>query len=403
MKRLRMLLLIATVLISVCTFADEPLAGVGQLIMSGRAKEARATIITARDSYASQGDSGGEGTAWLLLGTCDLASNDAAAAREELKQSSEKFASIHDEFGTWFGLWILGQLETNEGHYDDAIAVHERALATLHRAADPQSHFSVQTLMNLAPVFGLPAENLGPLMAFPDVVKPILLQFAETVTRDAYGHTLIEAGQPDKAEEQLQKALSASALFGGVFDSSIAAHIGDLRREQWRLDEARESYLKALDGVKTMPAMVVAMRDTSIEVEILGKLAEVDQLRGNLDDALKWNDRALKLVRDAQNVHREVEVTRSRGDLLQNAGRPDAASAVYSDALKIALAGNDVAGQAAVYSDLGTLDMFNCTVRNNVVFSGRGGNGVDGEEPGYGAPTAPRPRISKNRSSCTRR
>lgn len=358
MKRLRILLLVSTVLTATYAFADEPLAGIGQLIMSGRAKEARATIITARDAYAAHGDAGGEGAAWLLLGLCDLASSDVAAAREELKQSSEKLASIHDEFGAWFGFWILGQLETNEGHYDDSIAIYEHALASLHSAADPQTHFSVQTLKILAPVFGMPAETLGPLLAFPDVVKPLLLQFAETMTRDAYAHALIEAGETDKAEEQLQKAISASALFGGAFDSSIAAHMGDLRRQQWRLDEARESYLKALDGVKAMPVMA-GIRDNGIEVGILGNLAEIDQLRGNLNDALKWNDRALKLVRDAQNVHREAEVTLSRGTLLQNGGRPDAAEAAYNDALKITLASGDLAGQAAVYSDLGALSMFN--------------------------------------------
>jgi len=356
MNRFRALCIAFVLLLPVIAAADDRLHGVGQLMMSGRLTEAHTTIIAARDAYIASGNQASEASAWLLLGMCDSSLNDAEAARIDLQKAASKFVVADEPFGGWLTLWTLAQLETAEGHFADSMAAHERALAVLHAAADPKSRFSLDTMKILGPVFGMPVDSLGPLASFPEIVKPILLQFAEVMSRDAYGHVLVESGQMQKAEEQLQQASAASAIFGGLFDSQIAAHIGDLRRQQWRLDDARTSYVKALGGVKALPT--ASFRESWIEVEILAKLADVEILSGKLPEALAWNDRALKLVRESDNVRRTAEVLADRGTLLQNGGRFDEAAKTFKEALQIATANGDTNREAAIHSALGALYMF---------------------------------------------
>jgi CHAT domain-containing protein/tetratricopeptide (TPR) repeat protein len=356
MNRYYVLWIALTLLFSGTAAADERLNGVGQLIMAGRVTEARAAVIAARDAYVADGNQAGEASAWLLLSMCDASLADGEAGRADLQKAAAKFDAVDDRFGAWLSLWTLAQLDTSEGQFGAAAASHDRALAGLRAAADPKSHFSLDTVKLLAPMFGLGVDALGPLATFPDIVKPILLQFAEVMSRDGYGHALVESGQLEKAEEQLQQAVAASAIFGGLFDSTISAHVGDLRRAQWRLDDARMSYMKALEGTKALPA--TSLRDNWIEVEILGKLADVEMLGGKLPEALAWNDRALKIVRASDNARRTAEVLADRGTLLQNGGRLDEAAKTYNDALQIATANADTSREASIHSSLGALYMF---------------------------------------------
>ncbi|MEA2344946.1 MAG: hypothetical protein QOF63_3115 [Thermoanaerobaculia bacterium] len=356
MKRLMVKLAALFVFLPAIAFAaDDPLAGIGELILSGRAQQARARIVTIRDAYAAQANVSGEATAWLLLGMADMARQDASGARTDLGQATARFTTAGDHFGGWLSLWMLSELEKSEGQFDEALAVHERALDLLEKAADPKSRFSLETSKILGPVFGMPASGLGSLLDHPEIVKPILLRFAEIFSRDGYGAALIEVGQLEKAEEQLTRASALSSLFGGLFDASIASHMGDLRRQQWRLDDARESYGKALDGAKAMPA--VWGRESWAELQIVGKLAELEMLSGRVKEALTWNDRALKLVRESSNTKREAGVLEDRGSLLTKAGDFDAALSAYEDALRVAAKSGDVWREASIHSDIGSLYM----------------------------------------------
>ncbi|HEV8433876.1 MAG TPA: CHAT domain-containing protein [Thermoanaerobaculia bacterium] len=356
MNRTRAICFAIAVLLPSLAYADDRLNGIGTMLMSGRAVEARKVLVEARDAYAASGNQASEATAWLLLGMCDSTLKDPETSRADLHQAAARFAAGGDEFGGWLTLWTLAELETAEGHFPDAIAAHTQALERLRAAADPKSRFSLDTLKVLAPVFGMPPESLGQIAAVPEIAKPILLQFASVMSHDGYGRVLVESGQFDKAEEQLQQAVSASAIFGGLFDSSIQVHIGDMRRGQWRFDEARASYLKALEGVKLFPA--VGFRESWIEVDLLGRLADLDGLSGKLDDALAWNDQALKLVRASDNPRRVADILDARGTLLQNGGRSDDALRVYNEALQIAQTNGDAYREAGIHASLGALYMF---------------------------------------------
>jgi tetratricopeptide (TPR) repeat protein len=342
--------------------ADEMLDQVGKLIFAGNQQEARAMLIKARDTYAAAGDASKEAAAWLLLGITDSSSNDPTTAREELQQAADKFATQHDYFGAWMSLHTLALMETAQGQTAAALAAHERILTLLESAAKPDVQFTMASMQMIAPVFGAPKDALGPFASNPAILKPILLQFMEIVSRDAYGATLLDSGDLNRAETQLIRASEAGMLFGGMFDVTIQAHIGDLRKQQWRLDEARASYLKALDGAKSMgPAFtpsIVGRVDPFMEVNVLKSLAELELLSGRLDEALVWNDRALRAIRATGNAKREAALLENRGELLRNGGRDEAAIPILSDALALAVSTKDLYRQASIYMNLGSLHTY---------------------------------------------
>jgi CHAT domain-containing protein/Flp pilus assembly protein TadD len=354
--RIGVLLFVIVALPCAVTAADDPLANVGQLLFAGKVAEARAEIEKGRQKSVAERDAPGEAVSYLLLGLADVGLNKPADARVDLERSSVKFTALGDQFGAWMSLWTLAELERREGQFDVAIAAHERALALLREATASDARFSAESMKALAPVFGMPAEAVAPLVANPEMFKPILLRLAELMARDSYGTTLIETGALEKADEQLTRAAELSSLFFGLLDGPIAAHIGDLRRRQWRFEDARKSYLKALEGNKNLPN--VPVRDAWVEVDILGKLADLEILSGQVNAALAWNDRAIKIVRGSSNPKREVSTLADRGNLLLRAGRLDAAEAVFTEALRLATQNHDDSERASIFADLGALHMF---------------------------------------------
>jgi CHAT domain-containing protein len=348
-----------------CAFSvaaqEDSLAAVGQLLMTGHATEARPRILTMRTEAAAQNNASAEAGLWLLLGMTDVTLGDDESGRTELQQAEEKYTVLGDFFGAWMTLFVRGQLESGEGRWDDAIAVHERAQAVLLKAAGPSAPFSIDTLKVLGTVFGAPTQMLEPMAGQTQLFKPIFLQFMSVSANDAYAHTLIDAGRDlTKAEALLTQAAAASALFGGFHDFDIGAHMGELRQTQWHLDEAREQYLKALGGAKTIQGLVHAP-EPLLEMKVYGKLAELEILSGRTDEGLEWNQRALIAARAAGNKKKELEILETRGDLLHKAGRSEEALTQFDEALRMAAENGDIAAQASLHTSIGTLHYFNGT------------------------------------------
>lgn len=341
---------------SVAFASDDPLAAAGDFIKANCYDDARVELVKACRALPGQSDVAREGVAWLLLGVTDSSLGDLGAARSEIDEATAKFATANDSFGGWLSLMALSELERQNDDLPRALAAQERGLAVLDRAADPSAKFSFATMKILAPVLGLSLDALGPVMQFSDLVKPMFVRFMRIFALDNYGATLTEAGQLEKAEKQLQLAKEEATLFGGLLDGQLAPHVGDLRMRQWRLEEARESYLKALEGG---PALrLVSQGDPQPELSILSRLAELDVLSGRVDEGLAWNDRALALVREMKNARRERGVLAKRADLLQTAGRYDESIALYETLLKGAIADADRSSEASIESDLGMIFMF---------------------------------------------
>lgn len=360
MNRLRAATGVAWLLLSPPAAAqNDALSSIGQLLMNGRAVEARSQIVALRADAVAHNDATAEAGSWLLLGMTDVTLGDEVNARTELREAEEKYTSAGDFFGAGMSLFVRGKLESDAGRWDDAIAAHERADAVLLQAADPSAPFSMDTLRILGTAFGAPTQMVASLGGQAQFLKPILLQFMTVISTDAYAHTLIDAGRDlTKAETLLARAAAGSTAFGGFHDFDIGSHLGELRQMQWRLDEAREQYLKALGGARTLQGMISAP-EPRLEMKIYGKLAELEVLSGRTDEGLEWNQRALTAARNAGNKKKELEILEARGDLLHKAGRFDAALAQFEDALRIAVADGDTGAEASLHHSIGTLHYFN--------------------------------------------
>jgi CHAT domain-containing protein/tetratricopeptide (TPR) repeat protein len=343
-------------LVSGPAFAGESLAGVGELILTGRAAEARTRLTSARDAFVAKGDRAGEAATDLLLGFAETTLGDATAARSSLERAASTFIAADEHFGAWLSLTTLARFETESGRPRDAIALHEKALQLLDEAADPQSRLSVTTIEVLGIVFGASPERIQMLAAAPELTKTLRISLAEVVSRIAYGQTLLAVGELEKADDQLTQAAAMGAMFGHMLDGMLATPMGDLRKRQWRFDEARQYYETALNmGVMPMP--VIFVRPASVEIDLLGKLAEIDVLTGHVDDALGRNDRERTLARDSEPA-REPWIWIERGSLLQQAGRIRDAEKAYREALVAAERFPDVHPVGAVHTELGLLDYY---------------------------------------------
>jgi CHAT domain-containing protein/tetratricopeptide (TPR) repeat protein len=359
MRFFRALSVVVLLFPSVVFAQDDPLARVRNLLASGCYDEARGDLVNACRAFHEHSNAPGEAAAWLLLGLTDCALGDTASQRIDFEEAEVKFIAVDDPFGAWLSVFALAELERGQGRLENSIAIHERGLALLRRAADPRSKFSLATLKVLAPALGASTEMLGPIAAYPEIVKPLILRLTSGLAHDSYGAVLIEAGDLEKAEKQLALAKDDAAMFGGLFDAQIAMHMGDLRQRQWRLDEARDEYLKALNGAPVTRMM--SFGAPVQELSLFDRLAELDLFSGRVDEALGWNDRALAAVRETKQAGREAGVIEKRAGLLQKAGRYAEAAALYDQLLKTAVANADLPLEASIESDLGTLHMLQGT------------------------------------------
>jgi CHAT domain-containing protein len=345
-----------TLLVSGPAFADDPLAGVGGLITNGRAAEARTRLTGARSAFVAEGDRAGEAVTDLLLGLAETALGDLHAARSNLDRAASTFIAVDEDFGAWLSLTTLARVETQNGRLREAIALHERAIPLLDAAAGPESRFSRRTIETLGLVYGAPPEQLRMLVNTPELMQTAMLPLAEIVSRMTYGQALLAAGELEKADEQLTRAAAKGAMYGGLLDGMLATPLGDLRKRQWRFDEARQYYERALHSSESgIPAILT--RQPSGEIDILAKLAEVDVLTGRVDEGLAWNDRGRALARESEPA-REPWILIERGSLFQKAGRIRDAEKAYGEALAIGERLRDVHSTGAAHTELGLLHYY---------------------------------------------
>jgi CHAT domain-containing protein len=330
------------------------LRGMAELISAGRAGEARALLRPAVEAFRRRADARGEAGCYLLLGVADVALGDNSAARSDLTQGAAKLKARGDLFGAWWALAMLGVVEQQEGRLAAALARHEEALALLDKLAASPEPLLLDSFRDVGSALGLPVGFLGRLGPQPAFGKKILLRTAELMSRDNYGSALVEAGELARAESELARAAAFSRLFLGLNDASVATHLGDLRRRQWRLDEARESYRRALERARQGLSMPFQRR--WINFQVLDKLAELELLSGRVDAALAWNDQALALGR-TRGARRTASLLQDRGNLLMRADRFDAAGKVFGEALALARQDHDAHRQASILIDRGALGM----------------------------------------------
>ncbi len=297
----------------------------------------RAQINEALTAYREARDPKREGIAYLFLALLDAALGDEQNMRVHFGDAMSRLEAAGDPAGAWLACWLFAEYERlGEGQSEHVLAFYEKSFVLLEKAKAPSAPFSIDALMVIGPIVGIPPAEYEPNAARPEINKPIVLRLFEVFTRAGYGAVFVEIGELEKAEVHLRRAKEAAAMFDGRLDPPIDRHIGNLRRRQWRLDEARESYRRALDGLKVLRG-VGTTPAARLRIDIFGELAEVEMLSGRIDDALAWSDRALEVVRAASNsAEPETVFMKSRAEMLVRAGRFAAAETVLAQALALA-------------------------------------------------------------------
>lgn len=332
----------------------DPLTGVGELFTPAGAEEARKRLRTALETYRRQGDRQGEAVCWFLLGAV---ASDLTEARADLERSAAMLQAAGDRFGAWMALETLAEAEASQAEIDAAIAHHQRVLTLLEEAEVSNDPFSPTSLPLINQAMGMTQENQELMLSAPGLFKPILLRYAEGMSRMAYGGTLVDAGRLEEAEGALSRAAEISRLFDGAFDTALAVRWGDLRRRQWRFDEAREHYRKVLRAGIFQSAG--AFRDERLdELQILEKLEVVAMLSGRIDEALTWNDQIILLARRRGDPILETSALHERGKCLKDGQRPAAAEAALTEALAMAQKNGHALLQGLILLDLAELEMW---------------------------------------------
>jgi tetratricopeptide (TPR) repeat protein len=352
----RAICVVLLVMPSIAFATDKRFREIGPLLLTGRQDEARPRLERLRDEFAASGNKADEAAAWLLLGMSDTASENLVRGISELRTAADAFAAGGDHFGVWLCSFTIASLERREASSDASAADFERAFEAIRAARQPDAPFTIDTLMTMGEAFGANTDMVGPMAMQASMLKPIILQLVETITHDEFAVLLLDTGDFDRAETELKRASDMAALFGGVLDGSINLHYAQLRQLQWRLDEARDHYLKSLNNSQKVSPMFMppaVANDPWIELNVLESLAELELLRGRVDEALAWNDRGLQLARERNDMRRQTQTLRARANLLSNAGRYEEARAVYDTVLERARGARDVRREADVEAGIG--------------------------------------------------
>lgn len=295
----------------------------------------RARLDDARTVYRESGDPRREATAQLLLGLATIG-RDAQKARLHFGEAGAGLEEAGDFVGAALAYWLFAEHEQLlERQSDHVRALFETSLAHLERAKSPSALFSIDTLLIVGPVAGLPPAEYEPTAERPEVDRVRVLQLLEVFIRTGYGAEFLRIGDVDNADAELLLAKEAALSFAGRIDAPIDHHLGNLRRRQWRLDEARASYDKALENLKVLRPIGL-FPPKRLKVEVFGDLAELEMLEGRIDDALAWSDRALELVRAENSPETEAVVLNRRAETLVRGGRFAAAEKAFVDALALA-------------------------------------------------------------------
>ncbi len=290
-----------------------------------------------------------EGHCSFLFGLAAIESQDVDAGRLHLEEAGRRFEVAGDPVAAWKAFWVLVEYERRFGRRPDLkLAALEKTLAVVERAKRRDAPFPLAGLAELRDIL-----NGSPLA--PSSIYSRSLQFFEAVSRDGYAAALIAVGELEKAETQLEIACQLAGPFGAMLDRSIARNVGDLRRRQWRLNEARESYQKSLAAPKIQAPFTVDDRQEGDLAALYG-LAEIEVLGGRTDEALRWNDRALALARAADEQAAELSLLNHRATILERGGRFGAAEHVYANALSVARANGDVKGQVTLLLGRASMD-----------------------------------------------
>lgn len=329
--------------------SPDPLAGVEDLILAGRATEAKAAAQEAQRIFRLRGNRRGEALCLLVRGAAEITAKDFSAAAIDFQQSATTLATTGDRYSAWMALWHVGALERALGKSDAALLHLRQALSLLREIETSSEPFSAAGLTYLGRYLQMPPDLLRLLATRPAAAKPVLLQIAEAMTRRAALDVFLDTSRLDEAEAELSRLDELSRQLDGMFGEEARLYRGTLRRLQWRLDEAREIFHQSLARKTPLPP--------AQELEILASLIELEMASGRFDEALALNDRALALARRRNNPGEVSKLLLFRAHVLRNSGRTDAAAEALAQAMDLAQKSGQAFEQALVHQQLGYLTL----------------------------------------------
>ena len=326
------------------------LKDLAMMVFNGKSDEAAPWLEAAVTTYHAESNAAGEGIALFLLGVADVARQKPVDVHPRFEKAAALLQQSGDTISAVIVIWAMSQTDKGQARMDD----YKRALDLIAAASAPGAPFTLEGLKILAPAVGL---DVGPMgMLPPEVMKPLLLQMMDVMIRDSLGDLLTSEGRLSEAEVELNHAAGEARIFGGMFDTSIEAHLGNLKRRQWKFDEAREHYHRALDVIVPLP--MIQGRDEWLQRQMLGELASIESLSGHLTAAIAWNDKALELARGSHNTKAEASLLDDRGEIYMRNSRFSEAEKAYTDSVAVAETTGDAFLQASAYSSLGSLYFF---------------------------------------------
>jgi CHAT domain-containing protein/Tfp pilus assembly protein PilF len=334
--------------------ATDWLAAGGRLITEGRPAAALIDLKSALEEFRRAPNAAGEAVALQLMAIAEVNLSNADLARSHFQSALRILRRWNDAIGTWLALVNLAQMERSVGNYGAALTWQDEAQRVIEKAEAQESPLTLTTFNLMASALGLPTINgsAAPTGAEEYLQAIVIEAIVKPLTHDGYAGILIEVGQYDRAEKELNAALAGTPVFAGGYEYSVAAHFGELRYRQHRFSEARAYYEKALQGSLRMP--LNPLNEQWIKVGIHGRLAELEIAENHIEKALAWNDKSLATARSAQ-LPIESNILEERGLLLLQSDRLTEAETVLRQALAIAVASDNAPRRASIERDLADL------------------------------------------------
>lgn len=332
--------------------AEALLTEATQKAMRGEAGGAEG-VDEALELYRSIEDRHGEALGLVVRSMAASSHGDYEPAIADLEAAISLLETAGDRLSAALFLWTMGLTERLDARYEAALAHLTRSAGLLASVAEDPRGASFRGFFSIARFFAGPSA-LPEQFLTVEAATPLLVSVFEAVVRDEMGGVLVDLERLGEAEEQLARAEAVSRLLGGILDMSLHAHLGDLRRRQWRLEEAKQHYERSLKGVGSLRLLPLPM-DHRLDIQALGRLAEIESLLGRPEPALNRNTQALELARKDGDRAREASVLEDRGDLLFHHHRIQEAENTLEEALRVAKEAKDRYRQATILLSLGNL------------------------------------------------
>ena len=227
------------------------------------------SIEEARRLYRSIGDRQGEARVLVVRSLAAIGRSDYQPAITDLEAAIGILDAVGDRVSAALFLWVLAATERVDARFESALAHLKRSADLLAGVVEDPRDASFREVLSMARFFDEPAA-LPELPAGMELPTPLLALLFEGVVRDEMGAVLVDLERLDEAEKQLTRAEEVSQLLSGMLDMSLYAHLGDLRRRQWHLDEAKQYYERSLKGVGSLKILPLPM-DSRLDIEARGR------------------------------------------------------------------------------------------------------------------------------------